>query len=113
MEFKTIINKLSSFTDEAWHDLTELFEEFTLNKNEYLITEGQKAHRCYYLKDGVIRVFYTHEGNEYNKTFLYQGLFQLQLPPFFKEIPHSLVFRHRLGFYWYLLPDYCRFKFKN
>ncbi len=67
MGFKTIINKLSSITDEAWRDLTELFEEFTLNKNEYLITEGQKAHHCYFLKEGVIRVFYTHEGNEYNK----------------------------------------------
>ena len=93
IEFKTIINKLSSITDEAWRDLTELFEECTLNKNEYLITEGQKAHHCYFLKEGVIRVFYTHEGNEYNKTFFIPGTFPTPITALLSGNPSQLGFQ--------------------
>lgn len=93
INFQDTLAKLSTISEDAWHDLSELIEEFNLSKNKYLIREGQKAHHCFFLKDGVIRVFYTHEGNEYNKTFFIPGTFPTPITSLLSGNPTQLGFQ--------------------
>ncbi len=99
METKNIyiaLNNLSPITDEAWADLQLLFEPLELNKNEYLVREGSRVNSCYILIEGVIRVFYNNEGNEYNKTFFIPGMFPTPLTALLSDSPSSLSYQSLL-----------------
>ncbi|MDW3208377.1 MAG: Crp/Fnr family transcriptional regulator [Reichenbachiella sp.] len=90
-------------TKEAWDDLRLLLQPIELKRNDYLIREGARVHDCFLLIDGVVRVFYNKEGNEYNKTFFVPGMFPTPLTALLSESPAAISFQA-------LLP--CRlFKF--
>ena len=55
--------------------------------------EGAKAYHCYYLVDGIVRVFYTKDGNEYNKTFFIPGTFPTPIAALLTENPTHLSFQ--------------------
>ena len=62
MDYHDIYGRLSNIqliTDEGWSDFEQLFETRELSKNDYLISEGNRAYFCYFLLDGVIRVYYS------------------------------------------------------
>jgi CRP-like cAMP-binding protein len=69
------LNRIYPLTDEAWMAFRPLLEFVEMNKNEYLVREGDRVHYGYFLEEGLIRVFYNKEGNEYNKTFFIPGMF--------------------------------------
>lgn len=48
---------------------------------------------CYLLVDGVVRVFYNNEGNEYNKTFFIPGMFPTPLTALISKAPAALSFQ--------------------
>ena len=88
-----ILNSLSPLTDDAGEDLAELFNSIELKKNEYLYREGDRVYHCYFLADGVIRVFYSKEGNEYNKTFFIKGMFPTPVTALLSDSPSQLSFQ--------------------
>ncbi|MCK0190294.1 Crp/Fnr family transcriptional regulator [Arenibacter sp. F20364] len=93
--YKTL-NSISPITEEAWSDLKPLFEPLKLKRNDYLVREGSKASYCYLLMEGVVRVYYNKEGNEYNKTFFVPGMFPTPLTALLSGAPSSLSFQSLL-----------------
>lgn len=86
-------NKISPLTDEAWLDLQSLFEAVEYKRNAFLVREGSKVNYCYLLLEGVVRVFYSKEGNEYNKTFFIPGMFPTALTALISDAPSLLSFQ--------------------
>lgn len=86
-------NKISPLTDEAWLDLQSLFESVEYKRNAFLVREGSKVNHCYLLLEGVVRVFYSKEGNEYNKTFFIPGMFPTALTALISDAPSLLSFQ--------------------
>lgn len=81
-QFQTVyetLNQINPLTEEAWSDLEMLMNPFSLQRNTYLLQEGARAQDCYFLIEGVVRVFYNKDGNEYNKTFFIPGMFPTPL----------------------------------
>ena len=96
MEFKEIkglINAIHPITNEAWEDFVPLLECFELSKNDYLVRQGERVHHCYLLTEGVVRVYFNKEGNEYNKTFFISGMFPTSLTSLIAEKPSHLFFQ--------------------
>lgn len=87
------INHLSPISPEAWTDFSNLFFRVELERNEYLIREGSRVNSCYLLADGIVRVFYNKEGNEYNKTFFIKGMFPTPLTALLTGAPSALSFQ--------------------
>lgn len=87
------LNRISPITEEAWADFQKLFEPLVLKRNEYLVREGSMVYYCYLLVDGVVRVFYNNEGNEYNKTFFIPGMFPTPLTALLSNAPAALSFQ--------------------
>lgn len=87
------LNNISPITEESWADLHLLFEPLELNRNEYLVREGSKVDSCYLLFEGVIRVYYNKDGNEYNKTFFTPGMFPTPLTALLSGASSSLSFQ--------------------
>ena len=100
-------NSISPINSEAWNDLQYLFVPVELKRNEFLVREGSKVNYCYLLTNGIIRVFYNKEGNEYNKTFFTPGMFPTPLTALLSDTPSKLSFQA-------LLPgSVIRFSYKK
>jgi CRP-like cAMP-binding protein len=93
LEIYQRLSKIQQITDEAWSDFGELFEDLALSKNEYLIREGERAYFCYFLVDGVVRVYFSKDGNDYNKTFFIPGTFPTPLTALLTNAPAQLNFQ--------------------
>jgi CRP-like cAMP-binding protein len=93
MELRQVFNHIFPITDDAWIELESIFTEINLGKNQYLHTEGDRAHYCYFLKDGVVRVYYTFDGNEYNKTFFISGTFPTPITALITQKPSLLNYQ--------------------
>ncbi len=87
------INHIHPLSDEASNDLKKLFTDKELDRNEYLLREGERARYCYFLIEGVIRVFYNNDGNEYNKTFFIQNTFPTALTSLLSKRASQLSFQ--------------------
>ena len=87
------INNIRPITPEAWHDFQRLIEPLELKRNEYLVYEGSRVNSCYLLIDGVVRVFFNKEGNEYNKTFFIPGMFPTPITALISDSPCQLSFQ--------------------
>ncbi len=92
-DIKSVLNRIQPITSEAWEDLEQLFHSKVLQKNEYFLREGERAHHCYYLEDGVVRVFYTKDGNEYNKTLFVGGMFPTPITALLTDSPANISFQ--------------------
>jgi len=96
METKYIHKVLSDIypiTEEAWAAMELLLEPLELGRNDYLVREGARVDSCYLLLEGVVRVFYNKEGNEYNKTFFIPGMFPTPLTALVSNTPSLLSFQ--------------------
>jgi CRP-like cAMP-binding protein len=87
------LHAISPLTAEAWTALEALFEPVALERKEYLVREGDPVSNCYLLLDGVIRVYYSKDGNEYNKTFFLPGMFPTALTALLSGAPSALFFQ--------------------
>lgn len=69
-EFKKYLNSISDISENTWEALRIQFIELELEKGEYFVFEGDIAGDFAFLREGVIRAFYTNqEGIEYTKHF--------------------------------------------
>lgn len=73
------LEQLQPLTDEAWEALRRLFRPLALTRNDFIIQEGEIAHDCFVLLNGIARVYYNNDGKEYNKTFFVPGMFPTPL----------------------------------
>jgi len=92
-ELRIYLNQISHISDEAWKDFKLLLESASLDRNRYLVRAGERTHHCYLLTEGIIRVFYSKEGNEYNKTFFIPGMFPTALTSLLTAEPCELSFQ--------------------
>jgi CRP-like cAMP-binding protein len=101
------LQRISPISEEAWNNFQGLMEPLSLKRNEYLVSEGSRVKYAYILLDGVIRVFYNKEGNEYNKTFFIPGMFPTPLTALLSGTPSALSYQA-------LLPcELIRFSFQD
>ena len=101
------LQRISPISEEAWNEFQGLMEPLSLKRNEYLVSEGSRVKYAYILLEGVIRVFYNKEGNEYNKTFFIPGMFPTPLTALLSGTPSALSFQA-------LLPcELIRFSFQD
>lgn len=92
-EIYKAINAIHSIDEAAWEDFRGLCQSIDLPKNEYLVRNGERTQFAYFLLEGVVRVFYNKEGNEYNKTFFMPGSFPTAITALISGSPSQLDFQ--------------------
>ncbi|HNP18379.1 MAG TPA: Crp/Fnr family transcriptional regulator [Fulvivirga sp.] len=76
--YTALKNKVTGFTpisDAEWADFSSKWQMVEINKDDYLIKEGQIEHYFYFVFDGVLRAFATKDGDEICIGFSYNGDF--------------------------------------
>lgn len=86
-------SQIAPLTPEAWQEFEPLVSTLTLTRNEFLVMEGTAVEHAYFLVDGVVRVYYSQDGNEYNKTFFIPGMFPTALTALISRAPSALSFQ--------------------
>jgi CRP-like cAMP-binding protein len=87
------LSQISPITLDSWAHLEELLGEVSLDRNEYLVRDGERTHHVNLLTEGVIRVFYNKGGTEYNKTFFIPGMFPTAITSLLSDNPSQLSFQ--------------------
>lgn len=87
------LNSISPLDSKALDELQKLFVNVELKRNDYLVREGSMTNSCYFLTEGVVRVFYNKDGNEYNKTFFTPGMFPTPITALLSDTPSALSFQ--------------------
>ncbi len=87
------INNIHPLSDEASNDLKKLFRDKELDRNEYLLQEGERAFYINILVEGIVRVYYSNDGNEYNKNFFVQNSFPTAITSLLSKSASQLSFQ--------------------
>ena len=76
-----------AFTRKLITSLSEVAEEKTISKGEFLIKEGDIERNLYRIETGAVRVFYLSEHEEHTIRLGYEGSFITSLSSFIKGTP--------------------------
>ncbi len=89
----TTLNSIAPLEQGAIAAFLDLCEEISIPRNEYLVRQGERTPYAYFLEEGVVRVFFNNEGNEYNKTFFVPGMFPTPITALISGEPSQLGFQ--------------------
>ena len=58
------INSFAKLDEEAIYEMEQLVEIETFSKNQHILEAGQRCHKIWFLKSGMVRKYYLHEGKD-------------------------------------------------
>lgn len=67
---KALIENYVDLPSEDWNVIESAFERMVYKKNETLITEGEICKYFYFIEEGLVRNFVTHNNQEITKFFV-------------------------------------------
>jgi CRP-like cAMP-binding protein len=70
---RAVIEQLAPVPDAEWVRITPDISVRQVGKGDFLIREGDHIDALYFVQSGVFRVFYGHDGNEVNRSFVTPG----------------------------------------
>ena len=83
----THINAYHRLCNEAENALQDCFTQITLNKNEFLLTQGKVCRHLYFLDKGALRGFYNLDGKEITHWFAFEKDFVTSFHSFVTGAP--------------------------
>ncbi|MBN1950670.1 MAG: Crp/Fnr family transcriptional regulator [Bacteroidales bacterium] len=66
---RAFIEQHTPLSDSDWQSIRQEFERLTYKKNSLILEEGSVCRHFYFLESGLIRFFYTIDGEDITKTF--------------------------------------------
>jgi CRP-like cAMP-binding protein len=68
-EFRKFIENYTPVSDQEWCVIYPCFKRREVKKNEFILLEGFVCKHLYFLETGLLRYFFTKDGNEVTKFF--------------------------------------------
>jgi CRP-like cAMP-binding protein len=79
-------------SDQTVEKLASILVYMEVEKNEYLLKEGEKSNWIYYIKSGLIRQFYYKNGRELTEQFACEENIFINIDSFFHQKPsHTTI----------------------
>lgn len=69
-EFIKFLTKVSNLSNQAKQDLAKCMEQETFDKNEKILEAGNTCNHLYFLRKGLVRIYYLKEGKEITEHFV-------------------------------------------
>ncbi len=67
--FKNFLKQFPHFTSERFEELAPHLSIIHLKENDYLLKEGQICKQLAFIEQGMVRIYYLHDGKEITKCF--------------------------------------------
>lgn len=68
-EFISFLNKVSKLSDETNLDLERSIEKMDFDRQEKILESGKTCNHIYFLKKGLVRIFYLKDGKDITEHF--------------------------------------------
>ena len=81
------LTKYVNLSNEDITFITELIPIRTVEKNDFLIREGEVSSEFYYLSEGFVRLYYVQDGEEKTAYFYDKGTFISAYSSFMRQTP--------------------------
>lgn len=85
-QFKAYLHTIAPLADTDIAMLEEILIPLEINKKDYILKQGEICKHIYYLRKGLVRMFYLDdEGNEINCRFTFGNLFFVEYNSFLTQ----------------------------
>ena len=89
-QIKRMIESLQPLSDAEWHRIQAAIRTQHFSKGDVLQREGKVAQDVYFIVQGLLRVYYVKEGNEFTRQFFFENGFALDLASCISRQPTRL-----------------------
>ena len=86
-EIRKVIQQFVTVPEEEWAILASSRQERVLKKGAHLFNIGDAVNYSYFVHQGILRVYYAHEGREHNRSFTFEGRFYTNSYSFLTKTP--------------------------
>lgn len=75
-DLKDFLANFADVPDEMWNYISAHIHRMSLSRNSYLIRKGDTVDKIYFVRSGLMRVYYSKEdGTEINRNFVFENRF--------------------------------------
>jgi CRP-like cAMP-binding protein len=86
-KLKYFINQITPVTEEEWNRFVSLTETFQYEKNEWVLTAGQRCNHVYFVNSGIARFSMMVEGREKTIAFASENELAVEVYSFYSRQP--------------------------
>ncbi len=94
MVMDSFIQNLKRFhllSDDNINTLLEISFTKQLHKNDFVLNEGEICNHIYFVKSGLLRIFYFKEHKEISEWFAFENSFCFSIISYFSDVPSQLL----------------------
>lgn len=84
---RTVLERFVTIPEEEWAFMEARQRFVQLAKGSHLLDIGDPVDHTYFLHQGALRVYYAHDGREYNRSFAFEGRFYTNSYSFITQTP--------------------------
>lgn len=84
---RTVLERFITIPEDEWAFMETKRRVVRVAKGNHLINIGEAVDHTYFLHQGALRVYYAHEGREYNRSFAFEGRFYTNSYSFITRMP--------------------------
>lgn len=86
-----VLGKVSPLSKESLVALTPYFSHQKLDKDDYILRNGEICKHIYFIQKGFARIFYFKNGKEITEWFAPEKTFCFSITSYFESVPSRLV----------------------
>jgi CRP-like cAMP-binding protein len=86
-KLKIFVSEYIAISDHEWSEIVPYFEPAKIQKNEFIIRQGQICQYLYFINNGLLRMFYLKGGVEITRFFSCENEFASALTSFLTRKP--------------------------
>lgn len=76
---RAVLHAISPISDSDWEMVLPALSFRSLQKGEILLSEGQVGNQVYFIREGLLRLYYLRDGEEHIRQFFFENGFAADL----------------------------------
>lgn len=88
---KQVITNITPMSDDAFNELESMTVTRNRNKNDFVLKQDAICRHIYFVKSGMIRIFYLKDGRDVTEWFACDREFCFSITSYFHEVPSKLI----------------------
>jgi len=90
-EYLNILNQISSLSEHSQKQLLMYVTTKRIKKGDFLLKHGDVCKHIYFVKKGLLRIFYYKNGKEITEWFANEKHFCFSITSYFENTPSNLI----------------------
>jgi len=89
--FQNYLKQFPHYSEEMFEQLLPHLNKIELKANEYFLKEGKTCKKLAFIQNGIVRIYYTHDGKEITKCFCRENNITCSYSSLITQTPSELA----------------------